>query len=442
MSKSIVSNTPETATDLVNHDIGFNPWRPYPVQTSTGLHSFISNPPEFAGGFLLETTGDATAPSGLGNAVLSAMCVGESGRLFVTGQDSGEGGLRRFAEFEMPAVVAGTDMSARNVGARVQGYRNLATDFNLSSYGTDEQTAVIHGMYYDPSTGRLHVGACKYYDGAYSGQFNHYIYNDASDLSAGVTGPLLISAAGDGATNQSAGFWGGQIIPLPAKWHTVFGGTHLVHNGRRIAIASRASIGPSAGVVTPSSIGSGGGVENTLMRYTTTHPLAAWEDSSSGSLVYLTNQIWNHLSHCAFAFVIPNTDTLCYVGHNLDKRLDSRGNNTIHYKALNSEGSYADNDYAPYWADGHTGCYWLFDLNDLANTIADPVTYPAYSHQPYEHGYIDIPAMAGNWRRNVWGGCFNPHTNQMIFALTRGAEPRYTNSVCSFEVFNLPGVTI
>lgn len=409
---------------------------------ASGLYSFATTPPEFAGGFLLESTGDAASPSGQENAPTSAMCVGEPGRIFASGYDSGEGGLSRFAEFEIPEIVAGTDMYARNLGARVQGYRNIDADFGLGSYATEEGTQTIGGMYYDPSTGRLHVGAYKYYDGDYNGQFNHYVYETASNLAGTRTGPLLVSASDDGASNRSAGFWGGQIIPLPAKWHTAFGGTHLIQNGRRVAIASRASIGPDAGSITPSTIGSGGGIEKTLMRYTLANPLAAWEDSSSGSLVYLTNQLWNHLSNCAFAFVIPGTDTLCYVGHNLDKRLDSRGSNTIMYKGLNSEGAYADNDYAPYWADGHVGYYWLFDLNDLALTAADPVANPFYSHTPYEHGYIDVPVMAGNWRRNVWGGCFNHHTNQMILAVTRGAEPRFTNTVTSYEVFNLPGVTV
>ena len=169
---------------------------------------------------------------------------------FASGYDSGEGGLSRFAEFEIPEIVAGTDMYARNLGARVQGYRNIDADFSLGSYATEEGTQTIGGMYYDPSTGRLHVGAYKYYDGDYNGQFNHYVYETASNLAGTRTGPLLVSASDDGASNRSAGFWGGQIIPLPSKWHTAFGGTHLIQNGRRVAIASRASIGPDAGSIT------------------------------------------------------------------------------------------------------------------------------------------------------------------------------------------------
>ena len=71
------------------------------------------------------------------------MCVGEPGRIFASGRDSGEGGLSRFAEFEIPAIVAGTNMSARNVGARVQGYRNIDADFGLGSYATEETRRLL-----------------------------------------------------------------------------------------------------------------------------------------------------------------------------------------------------------------------------------------------------------------------------------------------------------
>lgn len=403
-----------------------------------GLYSFAATPPEFVGGFLLDPTGDAVSVVGLENAEgNAAACVGEPGRIFVTGNDSGANGLRRFSEFEIPEIVPGTDMAARNVGARVQGYRNLTPDFDLASYPDDEDTATIGGMYYDPLTGRLHVGSYKYYDN-YSGIMNHFVYEDAANLAGARSGPSVLSAPDDGAVYRSCGFWGGQIIPLPDKWHSVFGGTHLVHNGRRVAIASRASIGPSAASLTPGNIEAG--IAKVLMRFTLEHPQAQWEDSTSGTTECLTDPLWNHVSHCAFAFVIPGTDTLCYIGHNIDRRIDDRGNNTIGYHDTNSEG-HVSSGYDPYWADAYAGYYWLYDLNALAQTAADPAAHPFYSHQPYEHGYFDVPVMDADWRRNIWGGCFNHHTNQLIVTVGRGAEPRFNNGVSSYEVFNLPGLS-
>lgn len=432
MTKSI--NTQASPESLFNYNGKFRPVPP----VSEGLYSIAANPLKHVGGFLVNPSGTTENTAGLTYPEYTKLCIGGArDRMFFVGNSSGEGGTSRFAEANIPDLAWGVDMDERSVGSLAQPYRNIDSDFSLGSLDPSEVTAVIGGMYYHPATDDLHLGTYMYYDAGPVGEINHMVYNEASNLgTSSRTGPFLVQGP-SGASYQNAGWWGGQIVELPPNWHNAFGGTHFIHNGAHIAVASRASIGPNFAVIDPANPTA---PVNVAMNYRYTYDwstsLAPLDLEGGG---YATEQVWNHLSNVLGAFIIPGTDTLCYIGYNLDKRFDYRGNNIIVYHDYNDLGQL-EGGFGPYYHDAYAQYYWLYDLNDLVKTIQDPVGYPEHSHYPYEHGYLDT---VGNttWDKRIIGAALNPYNNLVYLAVRRGAEPRYNYFVPSFEVMEFTSST-
>ncbi len=394
------------------------------------LYSFQLNPMQHLGGYFLNPAGNATNPDGMTYAGRTRICLGTADdRIFATAHSDGTSGTRWLAEWQIPTIVAGTDLNARNVGARLQEYRFIETDFG--ELGAPE----IAGLYHNPNTGALIVGYYEYYDSSGAAAFSHVHYNNGADLATSSrVGPYNVNP-GDPA------HFAGQIIELPPAWQAVFGGTHLVHNGIKMSIASRSSIGPNCAVINAANPQAG------IIRELMNFPYGNNWETSIGNLggsgqPYANDPLWNFLSDVAGACVLPGTDTLMFVGTTLDMRVPNNG--TV-YKGIaeNSSGAFVWQDgFNPYIYQGMSPYVWLFDLNDLARTVADPVTYPPHIHRPYWHGYWDIPGVDKRDGFQPRGAFLHRTTRQLHVSIQRGGAPRYNSGEPRFEVFNIPGVSV
>lgn len=427
-----MAKTPAPGPTLVPYAWSDGTFRTRAQPAGGNLYSLAENPLVHLGGYLLDPTPSAGNPDGLYYTARVRICIGmASNRIFTLAHEESNG-RDWFGEFTIPATVPGTDLNARlaTAGARLQEYRFLQNDFALSGSNPD-----ICGMYCNRDTGALIVGFINNYDSTGAFAFSHVTYSDANDLAGStLTGPYNVNP-GDAA------HFAGQIIDIPAEWQAAFGGTHFVHNGIKMSIASRSSIGPNLAVINAANPQAG------ILREIMNFPHG---DSWATSLRYLggsgesfgDDPVWNFLSDVAGAFVIPGTDTLCYIGSTLDMRVPSNG---TRYKDVveQSDGSFAWQDgYNPYIYQGISPYAWLFDLNELVRSVADPATYPVHSHRPYWSGYIDIPGVDKRDGFMIRGACLHPDTLQVHLSIQRGAQTVYGSAAPRYEVMSIPGVSL
>ncbi|MCP4700462.1 MAG: hypothetical protein GY862_26960 [Gammaproteobacteria bacterium] len=418
------SGTPHPVYDL-GASAGVYRYSARPPVASSGLFDVVANPLEYAGGYFLDPSASAANPDGAYYAGRTRICLGSADdRIFSTAHSDGNSGTRWFSEWRIPAIVNEVATDNWNVGARLQEYRFIETDFGEMS------NPVIDGLYYNMADGKLILGFHDDYDSAGSYQWSHAHYANGNDLANSArTGPYNIYPS-------NPAHFAGQIIDLPVDWQGVFGGTHAVHNGIKMSIASRSSIGMNLAIIDAANPDAG--VKSVLMDFPHGNNWATSIANLGGSgEPYTDLLIWNFLADVAGAFVIPGTDTLCYIGTNLDTRV---ANNRTVYKdiAENSSGQFVWRDgFNPYIFQGMQPYIWLFDLNDLARTITDPVNYPPHIHQPYYHGFIDIPGVDKRDGFQPRGAFLHRTTKQIHIAIERGGD----SSSPGFRVMNIPGVS-
>lgn len=403
MAKDLFYNTAGTPYPTYGPYGGQFPFSSQELTVGAGLYSLAISPLVHAGGYNIDPTPNGADPNyGLTYSGKVRIAQGTAAdRVFFTGHDEGTGGIPFFAEAQVPAIVAGTDINARNEGSILQPYRSIRNDFTQP-----DQSIVLSGMYYDTASGRLLLGGFQYYaaGNVYPENFMHYA--DASDL---VNSPKVgMYAIGGGA------YYGGQIIELPAAWQSAFGASHIVHNGVGMSIVSRSSIGHTAALITPGN--SEAGIGARLMEFPYTFDFStALSPLESAEEGILEDPMWNHLTHVAGGCVIPGTDTLMFIGYTFDEEAGADPQlRQILYKGTDANGDYQDG-YAPYYPNARRACYWLYDLNDLAQTLADPITYPNYMQRPYEYGYLDL-ANSTPWQLPT-GMFLNKDTNQIHIAI-------------------------
>jgi hypothetical protein len=296
------------------------------------------------------------------------------------------------------------------------------------------ETPTTGGLFYDSSSGKLIIGTYVYYDAAATEQRNTVVFRDASNLAGSpVDGVFHV----DGEA-MDAGF----ILPIPASYRSAFGGTHFMGFGGFMNIVSRASAGPSAYVMNLSDLtgltGTTGHVaatpalvypygDGTML---STDP-STWTGGISGQY---TSRSWNHLTSAPAAFVVPGTRTLMYVGQNWT------GAGTITYKGTNDVG-YTYPGYGPSLHDAYEDYYWLYDLDDLKASIADPTGHPPWHIRPYEEGKFtpDQNPFGGTYGTLITGACFDSSTGRLYVTVTYGASPRFPDGTPLIAAFTLGG---
>lgn len=376
----------------------------------------------FIGGYLLPT-------SASGDATYGMVYTGDSHRIgigstantiYATGNNNGDGGSHYYAEFNVPAIVPGTDINAYNYGTFSQNYRRLDTDF-IPPYG-DHVVAVPS---YDSVTGKLFVPSYSYYPATFEPEC-WAEYSDATDL-AGSTKTGLYAAGGAATACH-------QLIPLPAEWQAAekFNRTHFMMGGYgNIALSGRVSMGPSIWRANAATLSSGGADQ--ITGYPIDTPL-------NGTQSGLNNdQIWNFISRIAGGWIVPNTSTLMFVGCNLNKRAPYNlppGDHIIYGASNLNDIGVGVQGYQPYYHQGWSNYYWLFDLYDLLACYLNPVTNPPHMVQPYEHGFMDGIALSA-YNKLIRGASFDSRNNRVTFSIENGANPREAEPSPAFVCYSL-----
>lgn len=427
MSKSIIGNTPETLIPIYETTGGVYTPQPPP---EGGLFQMESTSLSFDGAFLVSPTpngDDATYGLTYVNHTCRVARGTSPNTMFLTGHDNGASGCRYLGEVNIPALVNSTNPADLNIGTFVQNWRNVRDEMP-----SNMATVVINGIYYDKDgTGRLYVGGHNYYDSNGTETRNLAHYSDATDLENSTKTGFY--AIGNGAEA------GGQLIPIPAHLQETFGGTHFSSNGVGMSIISRSSVGHSLHVVDASNVETNG-IINTVLNF-------PYGDGTMlcGDIADLrTSQIWNFLTLCAGGVILPGTNSILFIGRNWDTR--KSGNNVIYYKndttptgtGTDDTGKHIDG-YFPFIHDAWATYFWLYDLNQLALTVSDPVTYPPHLHRPYQHGYLDnIPYTA--WDQGI-SGIYLDDNNKLICAVTRAARPRISPNTPAFIRLAIEGIS-
>ncbi|NPU91390.1 MAG: hypothetical protein HPY82_05695 [Gammaproteobacteria bacterium] len=408
---------------LPTYDHGGGVSRSFPA-VAGGLYSLQATPPIYKGGFVVDANPAGTSSLTYTQDAHRIAQGSAAGRILITGQNLGTGGQPHFAEATRPALVAGSNVNAFNIGAIVQPFRDIKTD--AAGFPGD---AAISGMEFDrvthpldPSrvgTGQIVIGAYSYYAGNTGKNFG--LYRNGSNIASSVKFN----------TDMTGGaHFSGQMIKIPASWRSLFGGaTHFAHNGIGMAIVGRASNGPSLLAFTMPEAGESPALINgtVVMDFPLANPLCGTETEMN------TAQIWNHLTRVAGGFCIPNTDTIMFVGHNWDPRFVG---GTIDYKKTNDIG-VTSNGYAASKHQAYSDYYWLFSKTALAAVFADPIANPPHMVRPYEHNFFPQSGVS-NWQHLMTGAYYDYDTNEMVASIWLGAASRFAYSAApSFAAYQL-----
>jgi len=427
MSKTIV--VPGSTVPLYEHTDSF--YRPYP-QASAGLYDPDVTAPVVIGHFLLDpnTAGEDDM------FYIGRQCISKgtaTGRIFVQGTETN--GRQSVGEFNIPALVNTTNRAAMNVGTNRQGFKrlhtqftNMSADFKLAAISYD---AVSHPL--DPSyvgTGQLHLGGHSYYSNTLDA-YNSALLRNAAALSTFTRyGMFQISGAARSA---------GRAVKLPASWRSSFGGaSHLMCGGVGYwPIISRMAVGPTAWPVNFDDMQ----VSDTPTLISTTPAMDFPFGPGTQLSDDLQSQLWNHLSAIAGAFILPNTNTLMCIGSNLDRRApynNPPGGLFICYGASQpSDNGDTSQAYRAYYHQAYANYYWLFDLQDLADSFGNPSLNPPHMIRPYKHGYWNHSTMRSAYYHRIGGAYYDYEQNLLVTSVDYGADSRFGASAPGYEVYDL-----
>ncbi len=182
----------------------------------------------------------------------------------------------RVGEISIPPLVNSSSLSALNRAATRQGLSDIA-EGRKNALGAGGATI----------GGSAHIGGLLVHGGSLIA--NSYVYYDGNSdarLSHFVSG-LNLSQAGDFRGNYAVGalnpgFVAGHMTEIPQDWRALFGGPALTGQGG-LAIICRTSLGPSASVFDPASLGTSNPVPATpVVGYPCDQPtLGTWSGNGT-----------------------------------------------------------------------------------------------------------------------------------------------------------------
>lgn len=325
-------------------------------------------------------------------------------RIFATTQL----GTHWFGEYNIPTLSMSNSQSAWPVASLVQGHRSA---WNDPATKPSFQEPRIGGLYYDPPSNDLYVQLVDSY-GQQANSSNQLRYTDGNNIAASPVVGMYNAGGGRHAH--------GAPIPIPIEFQGLLGGTHMMVSGGIMSIDDSTTCGPSVFVL-PSL----GAVNSaiTAMDFPVATPLSVLDPANPGADLNHA-QMWNHLSGVSGAFIYPGTRTLVCLGENID--LSVPGNYVI-YHAYDDAGFFADG-HNPYKHDAWLRYYWLFDLNRLIATVANPAANPPHLTTPYEYGALPSFGSFATWQQKLTGASFDPRNNRVTVSLQYGGSPRFTSS--------------
>lgn len=362
------------------------------------LPLFSINDMKYVGGFRLPSDTYGVSDVTYAEGIITLGANGES--IYIVGHAH----QQAIGQFRIPALVNTLDISKFNVGANMQGFRQV---LSRPATGNPQGIDRIAGMEY--VNGQLLVNGYVYYDATGGATHTTLVVKDASNLSgSSVAGYHSFPARAHAS---------GWISPIPADWQPHLGGTHISGYSSGKPIISRLSVGPSAFAFTPSSPDLGNSAPATisatkLLDYDLDHPVGLGTNSVN---TYLnnsnrTNKMWTHISQANYGFVVPGTRTYMAIGY-------SGGHETgVGYKNTMDNGEVCGG-YCAYGSKDYYNYYWLFDINDLLKVKAG--TMKSYDVVPYAYGKFD-KSYANSGFNPILGAAFDAQKNLLYLSLENG----------------------
>ncbi|MCZ6820480.1 MAG: hypothetical protein O7G31_13460 [Calditrichaeota bacterium] len=324
----------------------------------------------------------------------------------------GHGHQQAIAEFPIPELVGGSDLSELNVVSspnqlfsRVLGRPKSGNPQNMNRIGG---LAVING--------ELIVNTYEYYDADRNTTNTTLVIRNPGNLSSSII---------DGYYNLSPGAHASRWISrIPLQWRNLLGGEYIAGSSSGKPIISRHSVGPSAFAFDPARMADGTPANttiptNTALDFSLANPLHDDLSNDSGS-----NKLWTHVSFAAYGFIIPNSRSYLTIGH-------SGGHNGgIGYKITQDNGNQCGG-YCSRIASDNYNYYWLWDINDLVRVKEGKVS-PS-SVRPYAFGQLPMPFQQSGFNE-ISGASFDSESGRLYVSLD-GAGSGESSPV--FAVFSL-----
>lgn len=293
------------------------------------------------------------------------------------------------AEFGIPALGIGLFPDAGRPG---QGFQSIFDRLRSNNENLDQ----VLGM--ELHDGRLFLNVVEYYDAPADNRLTTIVIEDPDNLDvSAVSGPYSMRGRARAA---------GWLSPVPIEWRNRLGCTHISGSSSGGPIISRYSVGPSAFCVNLRDF-AGSGTKNVvasreLLGFSLNNPLHADLFNESGR-----NDVWTHLSHATYGFVIPGTTTYATFGN-------SGGHKTgVGYKLRRSSGDTCGG-YCAKSADDMQHFFWFWDMRDL--WLASAGRKAPSAIVPYAWGEWPLPdSVPSNGR--IGGASFDASSGLLYLSL-------------------------
>lgn len=280
------------------------------------------------------------------------------------------------------------------------------TDGKLGTLDDDANVRLTGTLVYD---GKLVVAASSYYDADASQTKSHF--SSGLDLSAANDAKGPFSVTGKANTRSKAGY----MTPIPADWQSAFGGPALTGNCCQ-HILSATSLGPSATVFDPDSVGVVDPIVGSTVLF---YPL----DNPTTGNGTLENGIFKRSDQVVgIAFPVGSSSVLfigshgkgdfCY-GPGTDDPNQTTGDGYVYcYDPVN--GGMGAHAY-PY-----VNQIWAYSAADLV-AVKDG-TKETWDVKPY--AIFELTDIDDTGHATAAGATFDPATGRMFFTESYGENPK------------------
>lgn len=307
---------------------------------------------------------------------------------------------QKLGEISIPSSFSQTATVLQDLADVTDGKLSDIDEGNIKLTGT---------LVYDE---KLVVAASAYYDADANQAKSHF--SSGLDLSVGndAKGPFAVT--GQANTRSKAGY----MTPIPADWQSAFGGPALTGNCCQ-SIISASSLGPSATVFDPSTVGVADPIAgSTVLFYPLDNPTTG-DGTEQNGIFMQSDQV------VGIAFPVGSSSVLfigshgkgeyCYGPGTEDQSLhgtpDGEGNVWCYDPVGSSKGTHA----YPYVHQ-----IWAYEAADLV-AVKDG-TKDAWDVKPY--AIIELTDMDDNGGATSAGATFDPATGRMFFTERYGENPK------------------
>ncbi len=345
----------------------------------------------FAGAFSLPVAQDSVSSLNYSAGIIEV----DGDSLFIIGHNHDDA----IAEFVIPELVTSTTISELNsTGAPRQEFVKI---IDRAAFGNPESLDEIAGL--ELVNDSLVINAIEYYDAPGDNQLSTLVVNDAYDLKNSEVSAFR--------SMQGFARAAGWMSAVPDSWQSEVGATHISGHSSGGPIISRLSVGPSAFAVDLEKVVTSDNetpiTSTELLGFSLEQPLSDDLFNTSGQ-----NNLWTHISHAKFGFIVPGTRTYMTLGW-------SGGHDTgVGYKITQNDGNLCGG-YCSTSATDNYNYYWLWDLDELIETRDGSVS--PESIRPYEFGQFDLPFQTdGNLIRV--GGASYDSVRDLLYVSLPGAN--------------------